>query len=181
MEALAPYMPYLLWIGLVSSGVVILLFVLSIVTGADADSDIDADGDGGGLGAVKSILVFIGIAALTIRGVGLNYEMNWPWVILAGAIAGLASIWLLSLLLHFLLSRQEEGNWYFHETEGKAAKVYIPIPAGGKGRILVEVRGIEREMDAITKDQQALPSNSDVLVVQAMEDYAIVVPMQEEP
>ena len=66
------------------------------------------------------------------------------------------------------------------QTEGKMGTVYVPIPQHGKGRIKVRVDDSNHEVAAKSRDGQALATHDKVLVVEAKEDFVIVVPFQEK-
>ena len=175
----------LLWIGIIAGGLMVLLLLLSMLSGLDLDGDVDvdvhadvhADGgdvDAGGLGLLKSGLTLFSIGSFTARAIVLNSDWSWPIAITSGIIAGIIAIILLSQFLKLLLRQQEEGNYEFWEAEGKIGKVYVPIPKDGIGKITIEINGVNREIPARCQSEEAIGSNEKVVVVQAEEDWLIV-------
>ncbi len=170
----------LLWIGMISGGLMILLMMLSIFSGIDMDGDIDIGLDGGhdegdeGLGILKSGLTFFSMASFTARAIALNSEWSWSAAITSGIIAGIISVIILTQILKLLLRQQESGNYEFWEAEGKMGKVYVPIPKGGIGRITVEINGATREVPAKSTTEESIATNDKVLVVKAMENFLLV-------
>jgi membrane protein implicated in regulation of membrane protease activity len=170
------YLPYLFWLGAICASIVVILLVLSITLGGDAE--VDADVDSGGLGVVKSILIFVAVAAWTVRAVAINSPWTWIWAVAMGLLAGLIAVWLMSAALNFLWKQQEEGNWYMSETQDQKGYVYVPIPAGGSGRVILPIEGRDREVNAISATGEALPFLEDIEVVDYKEDHVVVRPLQ---
>lgn len=177
----------LLWIGMISGGFLVLLLLISIVSGLDFDGDVDfdtggdADSDAGGMGLIKSVLTLFSVGSFTARAVLLNSDWSWPVAITTGIIGGVVAIFLLTQLLRFLLKQQEEGNYQLWEAIDKTGKVYVPIPANGLGRITLELHGTFREIPARSATGKAIATNSEVLVTEAGEEYLLVVEMPSEP
>jgi membrane protein implicated in regulation of membrane protease activity len=178
----------LLWTGMVAGGLLVLLLLLSILGGLDIGGDVDvdthdADGsvDHAPLGILKTVLTFVSVSAFTARAFLLNTSWSWLLVALTAAVAGAVAVLLLSLFFRWLLKNQEEGNWHMWQTEGKMGTVYVPIPARGKGRIRVRIDNSDREVNAKSRDGQAMATHDKVLVVEAREDFVLVVPVSKNP
>ena len=176
----------LLWTGMVAGGLLVLLLLMSVLSGLDLGGDVDVhahEGDGtidqAPLGILKTLLTFVSVGAFTARAFLLNTSWSWPLVTLWAIIAGSVAVLLLSWFFRWLLRNQEEGNWYMWQTEGKMGTVYVPIPAGGKGRIRIKVDQGDREVAAIARDGQAMATHDKVLVVEAKEDHVVVVPVKD--
>ncbi len=169
------YLPYLFWLGAIAASIVVILLVLSITLGGD--SDFDADVDSGGLGLIKSILIFIAVAAWTIRAVAINSPWTWVWSVGLGILAGFIAIYVMSALLRFLWNRQESGNWLMEETKDERGYVYVPIPAQGQGRVILTMKGMDRELDAKSENGTPLGFREQIQVVDYKEDHVVVRPV----
>jgi membrane-bound ClpP family serine protease len=169
------YLPYLFWVGAIAASIVVILLLLSIIVGGD--TEFDADVDSGGLGLIKSILIFIAVSSWTIRAVALNSPWTWIWSVVLGIIAGLFAVFIMSAALRFLWSRQESGNWLMQQTQGETGYVYVPIPSEGIGRVMLSMRGKERELDAISEKGQPLSYKEQIQVVDYSDEYVIVRPL----
>ncbi len=181
----------LFWAGTIAGGLLILLLLISIFAGMDmgGDVDVDAGGDmdahadadasGASLGILKTLLTFISVGAFTARAIFLNTSWSWALVITSALIAGVVAVLLLTWFFRWLLKNQEEGNWRLWQAEGKVGSVYVPIPPGGKGRVIVQIDNVNREMAAKSENARTLGTHEKVLVVEAKEDYVIVAPMEE--
>lgn len=176
----------LFWIGAIAGGLLIILLLIAIFSGmeiggdvdVDAGGDIDTQADGdvsdASLGLVKTLLTFISVGAFTARAVFLNTSWSGTLVVLTALAAGVAAVLLLTWFFRWLLRNQEEGTWRLWQAEGKMGRVYVPIPANGKGRIIVQIDKVDREIAARSSGGQAFGTHEEVLVVEAKEDYVVV-------
>lgn len=181
------YLDLLFWIGMAAGGLLIVLLLISIFSGMDIGGDVDVadggdvdahDGDAGGFGIVKSVLTLLAVGTLTARAIILNSSWSWPLVTFASIMAAVISVWLLAWFFRWLLKNQEEGNWYLWQAEGKVGVVYVPIPADGKGRITVTVNNVNREISAKSQNGDAMSTHQKVLVVDAKDDFVVVIPYE---
>lgn len=172
--------------GTISGGLLILLLLISIIGGMDIGGDVDSGGgldahgesdvSDGSLGILKTLLTFVSVGTFTARAFLMNTSWNWTMVILTSLIAGATAVFLLSWFFRWLLKNQEEGNWHLWQAEGKVGSVYVPIPAQGKGRITVQINETNREIAAQSENGEVMSTHQKVLVLEAKEDYVIVVP-----
>ncbi|MCO6492321.1 MAG: hypothetical protein J5I98_28140 [Phaeodactylibacter sp.] len=181
----------LFWAGTIAGGLLILLLLISIFAGMDMGGDVDVDAGGdmdahadadasdAGLGIVKALLTFISVGAFTARAILLNTSWSWTLVIITALIAGGIAVLLLTWFFRWLLRNQEEGTWRLWMAEGKMGTVYVPIPPGGKGRVVVKIDNVNREMDARTANGRTLATHEKVMVVEAKEGYVVVAPLEE--
>ena len=183
----------LFWAGTLAGGLLILLLLISIFSGLEiggdldvdlgGDVDVDAGGDvdghldgDAGLGVIKTLLTFISVGAFTARAIFLNTSWSWTIVILTALAAGAVAVLLLTWFFRWLLRNQEEGNWHLWQAEGKVGTVYVPIPPEGKGRIIVEIDNVRREIAARSENGQELKTHEKAFVIKAEEDHVIVAP-----
>jgi len=183
---MAEWLNILFWIGTLAGGLLVLLLLLSIFSSLDIGGDVDVDAhdadgsvDHAPLGILKTLLTFVSVGAFTARAIFLNTSWSWTLVIFTALIAGMVAVVLLSWFFRWLLKNQEQGNWHMWQTEGKMGTVYVPIPAKGKGRIKVKIDQTNREVAAKSRDGQAMGTHDRVFIVEAREDFVIVVPYRE--
>lgn len=179
----------LFWLGTISGGLMVLLLLLSILSGLEIGGGLDVDGGGqvdhpadgadGSFGIIKTLLTFISVGSFTARAIFLNSEWSWPIAVLSAVLAGGAAVLLLSWFFRWLLKNQEEGNWHLWQAEGKMGVVHIPIPADGKGRIMVKIDNAKREISAQSQDGQAMSTHDKVMVLEAKEGFVIVTAMED--
>jgi membrane protein implicated in regulation of membrane protease activity len=182
----------LFFTGTIAGGLLILLLLISIIGGMDIGGDVDVDAGGdfdahgdadisdGSLGILKTLLTFVSVGAFTARAFLMNTAWSWTIVIITSIVAGAIAVLLLTWFFRWLLRNQEEGNWHIWQAEGKVGSVYVPIPSEGKGRIMVQIDETNREIAARSKDGEAMSTHQKVLVLEAKEDYVIVVPYGKE-
>ncbi len=168
--------------GLISN--VLFLIYLAVQFTGHHDADLLSDG------------ADIGFAILSVRGLlAFGMFMGWTGVValklgaspfmalLAGIAAGVFAAWLVYKLLRMLLRLQASGNLEQYNALGKTGIVYLPIPAlqGGAGKIMLEVQGALRELEAVS-ESDAIPTGTPILVVGMDEnDKLIVQPFEAKP
>lgn len=162
-------------IALISGGILTVLLLLSVVFGMDFDLDADTpDADTGGVGWVKGILAFTATGTYA-TAIALEGKFHPIVAILLGIAVGSVVVWILSALLKFLLSQQENTNWEMSDALGNRGKVYLKIPASGQGIVRVEMKGAARELKARSKEGTELRTGSSVRVVGIENEIAWVV------
>jgi membrane protein implicated in regulation of membrane protease activity len=146
---------------MISGGILVAMLLLSLVSGLDLDIDF-GDGDDGG-GIIKPTLVFFSVGAYIVRGF-LMAESNPMLALAAGIISGGIAVFILSLVLKWILSQQENVNWSKSDALYKKGKTYLKIPAEGYGLIQVEINGVIREFKAKTNDASDIPTGTEIQV-----------------
>ena len=178
----------LFWLGTIAGGLMVLLLLVSILGGMEIGGDLDADVGGdadatdasdGSFGIIKTLLTFISVGSFTARAIFLNSEWSWPVAVFSAILAGAGAVLLLSWFFRWLLKNQEEGNWHLWQAEGKMGVVHVPIPANGKGRIMVKIDNARREISAQSQNGEAMGTHDKVMVLEAKENYVVVSAMKE--
>ena len=164
----------LLYISLISGGILVLLLTLSFISGLDLDLDFgDSDIDAGGMGILKGALTFFSIGAYVVRSI-LMTDNNPIIAFTVGAIAGAIAVFLLSMMLRWLLKQQSNVNWTLEDSLYQKAKVYLKIPKSGTGIIHVNVNGVNREIKAKSINSKEIPTGAQVLVESIEGNLAVV-------
>lgn len=156
----------LTWVSLIAGGILVLLLVLSVLSGLDLDLDIggtDVDTDSGGLGIVKGILTFVSVGSWVIKiMMATNYHPGFA--ILIGVVCGGIALLLLNYLLRLLLRNEENVNWHYSDALYAKGTVYLKIPSQGSGMVTVNVNGARREIKARSIDEVDIPTGAQVVV-----------------
>ena len=86
--------------------------------------------------------------------------------IIAAFLAGIAAMVLLSIIFKSLMKLQSSGNIVLSKAVGMPAQVYLKVPGKGKGagKVTVLIQERFREYDAITDDEEDIPSGSQVRI-----------------
>lgn len=170
----------LFWISIFSGGLLLLMLLLSLIGGLDFDFDIGGDADvdldnSAGLGILKGGLTFISIGSWVFR-IFLIYNQAKSISLIAGISAGVISVYFLSKLFRILLNQQEDNSWSIDDTLNLEGKVYLKIPGEQKGNGIVQVllNGTMKELKASTMLKNDIPTGSDVLIVEIMDQQVIV-------
>lgn len=103
-----------------------------------------------------------------------SIEQNWLLITLA-FIVGTAFLLLFFVVIKQVQKLAEDNSFRMDETVNKTAEVYLKIPGekGGKGKVLISIRGSMRELDAITAGS-LIETGSIVRVLQVDGDLLIV-------
>ena len=146
-------------------------------TDMDADTDIDVGSDVDVHEASESVA---GFRFFTIRGLVAFFcifgwtgyalsgtSLGTALIILISVAAGLLAMLLIGLMFYAMMHMQASGNLVYSNAIGKDAEVYIPIPAQrtGRGKVMVEFQQQLVEAEAITDDEQKIPTGTSVRVV----------------
>lgn len=183
-----------------SSLVLILQFVMTLVGmgagGMDIDApggidlpdgvdlpqgDLDIDSAGIGLLSSRTILAFFvgfgwaGVIALHSSG------SLFPSLVIA-LVFGVIFMLVVFKMLSAIASLAESGNIDIRNAVGRTATVYTPIPPrrAGHGQIQVVVQGRLREFPAVTDEEAALSTGSDIRVVEVLGGGTMLVRRMEE-
>ncbi len=163
----------LTYISIVAGGLLVLMLLLSMISGLDLDAELDLDADGGA-GWLKSGLTFISVGAWTVRVI-LLADFNLYVAIIGGGVAGAISIYLLSLVVRLLLRQESNVNFSIQEAVWQSGKVYLRIPAAGEGLVNVDIRGGRRQFKARSADGEVLPTGTRIRVESVEDGVAVVI------
>lgn len=165
-------------IGLISNALFVVYLLMQFAGSHDTDvpdgdvPDLDA---GFTILSLRSLLAFgmfmgyTGVVSLRLGG-------NWFVALVAGIAAGILAAWLAWRLLRIILRLQSSGTLDLQNAIGQTGEVYLPIPAGlnGAGKVMVEVQGALRELDAVS-EEASIPNGQPVLVVGLTDEGALIV------
>ena len=168
-----------------------VLTFIGIGDGVDADADIDIDADVDadapegvfGDGEVPDDLDVDGIEGLrlfTFRGiVAFLVVLGWVGVAMSASgvalfitipvslVCGFAMMFSLALIFRAVMKLRSDGNTDNRNAVGTAGKVQLTIPASrsGVGKVHVMLQGSYVERDAVTDEEEAIPTGCEIIVV----------------
>ena len=138
-----------------------ILFILSVALSmfgassdlADADMDMDGEIDlphpDTGFLDLKFLSFRTILAFLTMFGWGGVVFGDHGWAGFAGALAcGLVTMVLTAYLIMSILKLQQDGTRANASLVGKKGTVYLAIPAGGRGKVVLDLGDSTREVTA---------------------------------
>jgi len=146
--------------------------------GGDADADVGDGshhpGDGFKIISIHGLAAFFLMFGLV--GFAAHSENNAPISIalLLGVAAGAASVWIISKLFMMAHKLQSIGNLDVSKAAGCMGTVYLKIPKGGSGRVVVNISGRQREMDAVQLNGDEIDSGVSIVVVKIEGSTAVV-------
>ncbi|MBE6642840.1 MAG: hypothetical protein E7615_04235 [Ruminococcaceae bacterium] len=192
-------------IALPSTGILLIQTILMLIgIGSDSDVDVDGDididadveieSDGVfGSGEVEGDIDPTGLDALrvfTVRGI-IAFLVVFGWtgfmldragmalwtVIPIAAIAGFIMMYILALLMRAVMKLRNDGNIDNKNALGTSGRVYLTIPPtrSGEGKVNVLLQGSYVERDAVTDEENAIPTGAEIVVVGLSGQTTLVV------
>ncbi len=144
----------------------------------------DTDFDDLDAGAMDSLHIF------TIRGIIAFFVVfGWVGVVMDSArvnlwitvpvaiLCGFAMMVVLALLLRAVMRLRAGGNLDNRNALGTAGTVYLAVPAArsGVGKVNVLLQGSYVERDAVTDDEESIPTGAQIVVVGLSGQTTLVV------
>ncbi|MFB9121129.1 NfeD family protein [Bergeyella porcorum] len=170
------------YIALGSSLIFLIQTILTFVGSGDSDG-IAADFDGGldeaegpfQLFSFRNLINFLLGFAWTGVAFYENIE-NKMLLILLATVVGIGFVLLFLVLIKQILKLTEDNTFDIQKLVGKTGEVYLRVPANlsGKGKVQISLNGTNRELPAMTRSQDGIPSGNLVKVI-AVEDGILVV------
>ena len=82
-------------------------------------------------------------------------------------VCGFATMVLLAFLMRAVLKLRSDGNMDAKNAVGTSGKVYLTIPPArsGEGKVQLLLQGSYVELGAVTDDEVAIPTGSEIVVV----------------
>jgi membrane protein implicated in regulation of membrane protease activity len=120
---------------------------------------------------VAAGVAFFGLAGAAVRAHGVG-----PAAALAAALAaGVAAAVAAALLLRTLLRFESDGTVHLDRAVGAEATVYVPIAAGGTGKVQLALQGRLVECSATSADGASYATGAQVLVVDRAPNGGLLV------
>ncbi len=143
---------------------------------ADVDGDVDVDGeplshDGAGFDGLRvftlrgiiAFFVVFGWVGVVMDAAGAALYVTLPVAILCGLITMVA----LAFLLRAVMRLRNDGNLDNRNAIGTAGKVYLTIPPSrtGEGKVQIMLQGSFVERNAVTDEEEPIPTGCEILVI----------------
>ena len=121
-----------------------------------------------------------GLRIFTLRGIIAFFVVfGWVGVVCNGAslalpltltisfLSGLLMMFIIALLMKAVMKLQSDGTSDIRNALGVAGTVYLTVPAkrSGQGKVNVMLQGTYVERDAVTDENEPIPTGSEVLVI----------------
>ena len=147
--------------------------------GAPEGDDFDADAIDGGLRlfSLRGIVAFLAVMGWT--GIIL-IELEIPHVlsVLISACCGFMAMVLLAILFKAIMKLQDSGNVSLKNAIGLSGSVYLAVPPQreGRGKVNITLQGRYSEYEAITDEEEKIPTGASVIVTGISGGVLIVKP-----
>ena len=112
---------------------------------------------------IISFLVVFSWVGIVLESVGAQLFITIP----VSAVCGLATMLLLAFLMRAVMKLRSDGNMDTKNAIGTSGKVYLTIPPArsGEGKVQLLLQGSFVELGAVTDDEVAIPTGSEIVVV----------------
>ena len=175
-------------VGFTAIRIVLMLIGFIGVDGGDVDADVDADFDGD-VGDADSFLDLGGVHFVTLNGAIVGLALGtwvgyftapvlplWLCIVLT-VIAVLVFMYLYALLMRAIYKLQNDGTLVKKNAVGKNGTVYLAIPPmrTGSGKVNVIVQGQYVELEAVTDENQRIPTGAPIDVVGITDEELLIV------
>lgn len=175
------------WIITIPASLVFVIQLVMTLFGADADHDgLDAVGNADvsvetdhGIGfqfiSIKNFIAFFTVFGWA--GLACVYGGLAPWLtVFISIVAGLLMMTIMASIYYFMGKLTESGNVKMENAIGKTATVYLMIPSKRKasGKVQIQLQGY-RTLDAMTDEEEQIPTGSIVLVQDVINDEILLV------
>jgi uncharacterized membrane protein len=155
--------------------------IISLFGGGDHDDvpDVDVDSDHG-----------IGTQFLTLKNLG-GFFTIFSWTGIAGTyvgwsqgftltmaiLSGIIMVGIMVGVMYLLMKMNANGTMKIAEAVGKSGEVYLSIPArrDNFGKIQIMVGGMLRTLDAVTDDEEAIPTGRHARVASILDNNLLLV------
>lgn len=151
------------------------------IDGVFSDDVPDGDIDPTGLDSLR-LFTLRGIIAFLVVFGWVGYVMETAGVTLfitlpVSLVCGFAMMLLLALLIRAIMKLRNDGNIDNRNAVGVSGKVYLTIPASrkGEGKINVMLQGSFVEREAVTDEQEDIPTGCEVVVTGVSGQTTLVV------
>ena len=159
------------------------------------DADIDADAADGVFGAEltdgdSDPSGLDGLRIFSVRGIIAFFVVfGWTGILLdslslspvisvgVGAVAGFLIMLLIALLFRAVMKLESDGNVDNRNALGVSGTVYLKIPPNreGTGKVNIMIQGSYCERDAVTDENEALPTGCEIVVMSLSGQNTLVV------
>jgi hypothetical protein len=120
---------------------------------------------------LTAFFMMFGLVGLTL----LRTESPTFLSVSGGVVAGLFTVWVLSIVFSKMKLLQSDGTVDIRNAIGVHGSVYLNIPVNGSGQVQVPVQGALKIFDAIAKDGQKIFTGEKIVVVDIADKSTLVV------
>jgi len=138
--------------------------------GIDVDLGADASFKALTFQGIMAFLMFFGLGGLYV----MKSDGGATLSILAGGIAGGASMYATGKLFELFVDLQQDGTTELSEAIGSKGRTYLRISADGVGQVTVEVNGAQKTYNAKSEDNAGIATGDFIEVVDVIGEVLVV-------
>ncbi len=125
-------------------------------------SDFDAGYKVLSVQGIAAFFLMFGLVGFVLLKEGMTDNI---WSMVWATLSGLGGLALVSALFAFFSRMQSSGTMKVENAIGQQGRVYLTIPAGGTGKVIVTVQESQREFDAVSANNEEIPTDDRIKVV----------------
>lgn len=159
---------------LTGSGMLVIQFLI-ILMGSEHEGDLVEDGKFKWMTkqALTGFLMMFGWVGLAC---GFQYQLSLTLTLLISFGAGIATSLLAAFIFHLAKKAHSKGTVFnIEDAIGKEATVYHRIHKDSSGKITISLNNFTHEIDAISPNEEEIPSFTQVQVIKKADDKTVVV------
>ena len=164
------------------SPIFLLQMIMTFVGGdmdTDGSADFDVETDDGAGFQFFTIKNFVGFFTLfSWTGIAcLDSGLSGGLSVVISIGAGILMMVIMAAIFYYFSKLTDSGNMSAKNAIGGIGEVYLPILSGRSniGKVSIKVQGSLRELDAITDDDQDLPTGAVVTVTDITSNDTLIV------
>jgi membrane protein implicated in regulation of membrane protease activity len=154
-----------------------LTFVAGDVADDTPDAEVDADsGIAFQFFTLKNMVAFFTIFSWT--GIAcIDSGLSVGVSLLISTLAGLAMMALMATMMYFIMKTNVSGTLKMKNALGQVGEVYLGLQAkrGNIGKVQIKVQGSLRTLDALTDDDEDIPTGKVITVSNIINDNILLV------
>jgi membrane protein implicated in regulation of membrane protease activity len=123
------------------------------------------------LQGLTAFFMMFGLVGLAL----IKAEIAIILTIFGGAIAGLFTVWIISIIFAQMRHLQSEGTLDIQNAIGEVGSVYLTVPPNASGQVQLSVQGAMRILDAVSQNNKKIATGTKVRVVEVVNSSTVVV------
>ena len=123
--------------------------------------------------AITGFLMMFGWSALTCQK---QFNLSKTMTLIIAVAVGMVTVFVISFIFKLARKLHSSGNVFnLEDTVGKEAMVYQRIPKDGIGKISLSLHHMTHEIDAMSDNNEELPSFISVRIIKKESDDVVIV------
>lgn len=163
-----PFDKLYLYTAIAGAVLFVLTSALQFFSGGDGEVDLDGGFDGADISfkflsmqGISSFGMMFGLVGLAGHESNLHGGLTFGLAV----VSGVATLFIMRSLFRFFASLQSTGNLNLRLALNQVGSVYLTIPAGGQGKVQVQIDGRLLVLNAVSEDGYDITTGMNVRIV----------------